>query len=172
MEWRTSCPYTRKTWRYYCPLRWNFWGIGGLYLSEGRGGGMMIGLRERWNCQLHVRYQQFSPSFLSHRGTCALHEYVHYWNIHPYTGITSQSFNIQTSFCALLTSFELPYARVFVFGWEVVLYACTKRADSSFGLTLVFISVNPLVMLPPINYKFEFVSPTALINIKTKIYVL
>ncbi len=20
-----------------------------------------------------------------HRGTCALHEYVHYWNIHPYT---------------------------------------------------------------------------------------
>ncbi len=43
----------------------------------------MIGLRERWNCQLHVEHQKFFPSILSHRGTCALHEDVRYWNILP-----------------------------------------------------------------------------------------
>ncbi len=45
----------------------------------------MIGLCERWNCQLHVGHKKFFPSILSHRGTCALHEYVRYWNIHPDT---------------------------------------------------------------------------------------
>ncbi len=64
-----------KTWRYYCPLRWNFWGNGGFYLSVVREGGMMIGLCERWNCQVHIGHQKFFPTILSHRGTCALHEY-------------------------------------------------------------------------------------------------
>ncbi len=44
----------------------------------------MIGLRERWSCQLHIGPQKFFPSILSHRATCALHEYMRYWNIHPY----------------------------------------------------------------------------------------
>ncbi len=82
-----NCPYTWKIWRYYCSLGWNFWGIGGLgglYLSVVKGGSMMIGLCEKWNYQLHVGHQKFSPSILSHRGTYALHEYVRYWNIHPY----------------------------------------------------------------------------------------
>ncbi len=46
--------------------------------------GGMIGLRGRLNCQLHNGHQKFFPSILSHRETCALHEYVHYGNIHPY----------------------------------------------------------------------------------------
>ncbi len=32
----------------------------------------MIGLRERWSCQLHVGPQKFFASILSHRGTCGL----------------------------------------------------------------------------------------------------
>ncbi len=83
IEWRIGCPYTWKTWMSYCPLRWNFWGIGGLYLSVVRGGVMMIGLRERWSCQLHVEHQKFFTNILSRRGTCALHECVRSWNIHP-----------------------------------------------------------------------------------------
>ncbi len=83
IEWRISCPYTWKTWKYYCPLQWNFWGIGDLYLRKVRRGSLMIGFRETWNCQLHAGHQKFFPSILSHRGTCALHEYVRYWNVHP-----------------------------------------------------------------------------------------
>ncbi len=67
--------------------RWNFWGIGDLYLSVVRRGGMMIGLPERWSCQLHFGPQTFSLSILSLIGTWALHEYVRYWNIHPYIDI-------------------------------------------------------------------------------------
>ncbi len=85
IEWRISSSYSWRTWRYYCPLQWNFWGIGGLYLSVVRGEGMMIDLHKRWNCQLHVGHPKFFPSILSHRGTCALYEYVHYWNINPYS---------------------------------------------------------------------------------------
>ncbi len=59
------------------------WDIGGLYFSAVRRGDMMIGLRERWNCQLHVEHQKFFPNILSHRGTCTLYEYVRYWNIRP-----------------------------------------------------------------------------------------
>ncbi len=55
------------------PLWWNFWGIGNLYLRAVRGGVMMIGLCERWSCQLHAGPQKFFPSILSHRRTHALH---------------------------------------------------------------------------------------------------
>ncbi len=54
-----------------------------------------------------------------------------------YTGVTSRSFNVQTSFCVLSTGLELPYMHVLVFGREVVLYARTKHEYSSFGSTLV-----------------------------------
>ncbi len=62
-----------------------FWGVGDLYLSVERGGGMMIGLRERWSCQLHAGPQKLFSSILSHRGTCALHEYdCALLKYHPY----------------------------------------------------------------------------------------
>ncbi len=51
-------------------------------------------------------------------------------------GLTFCNFNIPTSVCALSTDLELPYTLVFVFAWEMALYA--HRADSSFGSTLVF----------------------------------
>ncbi len=77
-----------------CPLRWNFWGISDLYLSVVREGGILIGLCKRWSCQLRIGSQKFFPSILSHRGTCTLHEYVRYWNIHPYvyTNLKSSHF--------------------------------------------------------------------------------
>ncbi len=44
---------------------------------------MMLGICERWSCQLTVGPQKFFPSILSRRATCALHEHVRYWNTHP-----------------------------------------------------------------------------------------
>ncbi len=47
-------------------------------------------------------------------------------------GVTSQNFNISTSFYALSTGHELPYTQVFLFGRETALYVHPKRGDSSF----------------------------------------
>ncbi len=52
-------------------------------------------------------------------------------------GVTSRDFNVPTLFCALSTDLALPYMSVFVFDREMVLSAHLKRADSSFGSTLV-----------------------------------
>ncbi len=76
-----------------------------LYLSVVRRGGMMIGLRERWSGQLHVGPQKFFPSILSHGGTCTLHEYVHYWNIHPYSFVYHLLLDVFSVIPFPLTSF-------------------------------------------------------------------
>ncbi len=74
IEWRVSCPYTWKTWR-FTSTTMELWGIGDLYLSEVRGGGMMIGLRERRSCQLLVGAWKFFLAFL------VVEEHAHYMNM-------------------------------------------------------------------------------------------
>ncbi len=66
-------------------------------------------------------------------------------------GITSRNFNIPTSFCALLTGLELRYTRVFVFGREMVLYACPNHANSSSESALVIIIIIKATVHPVIS---------------------
>ncbi len=86
-------------------LCWNFCGIDDLYLSVVRGWGHDNRFMWKISCQLHIGPQKFFPSIVSHRGTCALHEYMRYWNIHP------QDFSHSGSVTTGLLSFGVSHYR-------------------------------------------------------------